>query len=102
MNKYPVTSAKGNEYLVDMGYGTFGFLFVDVCVPYVGLFGREKFRKVNDSYDVFDASNYDYNYVRIAKRAVEKHEETLDKVQRIKSLKAEGERNFVEWDGDCR
>lgn len=102
MNKYPVTSANGNEYLVEMNHGSLGIFFVDVCVPYRGLFGRQKWEKVNGDYTNFTPSVHDYDYVRIAKLAVEKYEGSTAKAIRVKALKAEGKRKFEEWDGDCR
>jgi len=102
MKKFPIISENGNKYLIRMGYGAFGLLYVDVCEPYNGLFGKQKFRKVNNSYETYNADKLDYDYVQIAKDAVERYEESLAEDSRRAMLREYNANKFAEWDGDCR
>ena len=100
MKKFPVISENSNEYLARMEYRSFGFFFVDVCESYIGLFGKKRYRTLTT--EMYSESKHDYDYVKIAKLAVESYEERAAENTRREMLREHNVKKFEEWDGDCR
>lgn len=108
MKKFPVVSESGDEYLVDVIPCKFyaNHYEVRVYTQYIGWFKRVKFHCVND--DVlgyapsYDISKHNFDLVAMAKYEVKRLEDGWAEYERRKKLKAEAERKFEEWDGDCR
>lgn len=108
MKKFPVISANGNEYRVDVRACR---LFVDhyevyVYEKYIGWFGRERFRFLNDRFmgrpRSHNANKFNFDLVAMAKHEVVLLENEWDEDEKREQLKVEAERKFEEWDGDCR
>lgn len=102
MKKFPVVSENGNEYLVDIYKDTFG-VYCEVFVRERRWFGLKKFRRVAGGiYDGwYDLGNWDYDFIKIAKYAVKKHEDNVEIKLSRKRREAEGIEKFIEWDGVC-
>ena len=108
MKKFPVISESGNEYLVKLveSYIFENYFAVYVYETYVGLFGRKRFRYVNEqlmgyprSYDV---SKFDFNLVAVAKHEIKRMEDEWEADKLSAQLRNDAKRKFEEWDGDCR
>jgi hypothetical protein len=105
LEKYPVMSANGNEYLVSVFQDHYAYKHVNaqVYIKRKGLFGREKFVCVSGG-NMFDRSIYletewNYDYKAIALNEVKKYENTLES-QRLHELnRKEGAKRFEDWDG---
>ena len=102
LSKYPVTSRSGREYYVTERTDSIGFLDVMVYVKTTGLFGRTKFKRVYGDglrEGVFRASEWDYDYIAIAKRAVSDYEEKNIESLRKQHAHLMGIEAFEKWDG---
>ena len=107
MKKFPVTSTNGNVYLVKM---IESFMFeshyeVRVYEEYVGLFGRKKYRFLNEeifggsrSYDI---RKFNYNLVEVAKHEIQRMENEWEAEKQLKNKKLEAQKEFIQWDGKC-
>ena len=98
LKKYPVVSEDENEYLVTISDSVmFGFIRSAVFVREKGWFGHCKFREVSGG--VYEAVEFDYDYVKIAKQAVKKYENRVKRELERERLKAQGIAKFDKWDG---
>ena len=102
MKKFPVISENGNEYEVEMYRGTFGIFFVEVYVRKDFIFGIKIKRNVNGYNETYSEEKWNYDYVAIAKHAVQKYEESVAEFIRRKQIESKRLAEFIEWDGDCR
>lgn len=107
MNKFPVISERGNEYRVEVIESR---LFVDHCEiyvyeKYIGWFGRERFRFLNERFmgrpRSYDAKEYNFDFIAMTKHEIKRMEDSWEAYEKREQLKMEAERKFEEWDGDC-
>lgn len=103
LEKFPVVSSEGNEFLIAIKPCN---IFVDVADVEVfsiitkrGLFGRERKKLRSVGKYVYDEISYEYDYVFMAKRSVEKVEERLRKEREDEIMRVSAIKRFESWDG---
>lgn len=112
MQKFPVTSKNGNEYLVvvEMGYIRYVGEILDVTLyrseVKIGLFGRKKEVLIRLYSTHFDENEKEFNsYVEASKKCVELYEMSIEKKERKKREKEERKKRmhteFERWNGEC-
>ncbi|MEH6941622.1 hypothetical protein [Bacillus sp. JJ722] len=104
LEKFPVVSSNGNEYLVNVYEDEFGFTRSEVYVRTKGWFGREKFKHIFGGMfegGYYDLEKWDYDFVRIAKNTVYAYESKNAAKLLHEKRKAQGVAKFNEWDGEC-
>lgn len=103
MKKFPVTSKEGNEYLIkitDDGYGFLkGKIYKKVKLPGVKLHITVKLNWMNNW--LFGKESWEFDYIKIAKRCVEKYEDSVTDKLRNKKLHKQNKDKFIDWDGKC-
>lgn len=108
LEKFPVISSNGNEYLVKVKEC---FLFVAhyeirVYEKYTGWFGRERYRLLNDDSMGFvrsyDARKYDFDLAKMAQYEVARMESEWEAQDLLEKNLLEAENKFKKWDGVCK
>lgn len=105
LEKFPVVSENGNEYLVSVFQDTHWHKHVTarVYVKRKGLFGRDKFVCIQGG-NMFDRSVYDeekwnYDYIAVAMNEVRKYENRIAREIQHEINRKEGAKRFEEWNG---
>lgn len=108
LKKFPVTSANGNEYLVELkeSYLYESHYEVRVYEKYIGWFGRERYRFLNEmilgsarSYDIRD---YGFDFTKMAMREVSRMEDEWKAQALLEKKLLDAKKQFEEWNGDCK
>lgn len=107
MEKYPVTSSRGNEYLVKVKECS---LFVDhyevgIYKSYIGWFNRVRYEIVNETFmgylPTYDIKKFNMSIIEMVTYLVNKLEsDKEEKLNKIKLLE-KAEEEFKNWDGNC-
>ena len=100
MKKFPITSADGNEYLIKIKPYVFVDNYKATLYKKVKLLGITFNKKLR--YNYYNGSEWDYDFIKMAKRQVCLYEESLIKNQYNKMKLKEGRSDFEKWDGNIK
>lgn len=98
LEKYPVISENGDEYLVSV-FPTIAYKHVnaEVYVKRKGLFGRKKFMLVN--WSIYEESEWNYDYRAIAMNEIKKYENRVERQNQHEINRKQGAKRFEQWNG---
>jgi hypothetical protein len=108
LSKYPVVSSSGEEYRVDICPDSHltGCVFCGIfkAVEVRKLFGgyKTKFKQLNCGGffpDLYDVEKWNFDYIAIARREIEKYEESIRHQLAQEIGHKKGVNAFESWDG---
>ena len=100
MEKYPVISKNGNEYRVSFyELSTIGYTKCVVQVFRKRIWKINLFKRI-DTY-TFTPKKWEFDYIKMAKRAVDSYEENIEKQKNNDSIEQQNIEKFKQWNGVC-
>lgn len=107
MDKYPVTSKRGNTYHVEVNKSRYYVDHYEVGIyqKYKGWFNRDKYHLVNQGFmgqlRSYDASEYGFDLILMVKSIVNNMEDKWEEIENKEKLLKDKEVDFENWDGNC-
>lgn len=108
LKKFPVVSKNGVEYLVEVkqSYLIETNYEVRVYEKYIGWFGRERYRFLNEHFmnhaRYYGIRDYEFDLVKMAQHEVARMESEWESQDLLEKKLLEAESKFEEWDGVCK
>lgn len=108
LEKFPVTSHNGMEYLVTVQEDRNDVRYVDVRlyekIGKKNIFGKEKLRFLNRGFmgygSLYDEKKWDYDYIAMATNEVKDYEQRIMNQINANAKKIANELKFQKWDGN--